>query len=79
MRDFNVGDAAADRDRADMDSRRNNRSASIPGGDLTIGGGRERACAHGAANLTDREAATAWGRGRPCTHHGNGSVGRRLD
>lgn len=79
MRDFNVGDAAADRDRADMDSRRNKRSASIPGGDLTIGGGLGRACAHGAADLTDREAATAWGRGRPCTHHGNGSVGKRLD
>jgi hypothetical protein len=27
-----------------------------------------------SADLTDREAATAWGRGRPWTYHGSGSV-----
>ena len=38
------------------------------GAGLPIGGGRGRACAHHFADLTDREAATAWGRDRPCAN-----------
>jgi hypothetical protein len=57
-------------------ARRHSRCAKSLGWRQSRGGGLGRACAHGAADLTDREAATAWGRGRPCTHHDSGSVGQ---
>jgi hypothetical protein len=33
---------------------------------VRIAAAGEGACAYDYADLTDREAATAWGRGRPC-------------